>query len=193
MIIIRAYRGRKCVLNTEHSAHVDTGPLVKEWEDQGCRVTITERHDYEVICGNIGTVHTGTNRKAAEKCYNFYVADSKTGLGRSGNEPVYLMKDGEPCREYNPPVSIIEWADDHDILDCIDRDGCYIAVVKQIDGTYHLEVEQNEGSIAAVYDTDTKNRTKAMKLRDELETFFTAKRIKVFKTHDEWEKFWENQ
>ena len=147
---------------------------------------------YEIIVGNIGNVHEGHNRKEAEKKFNFYVKDSKTGLGRSGNEPVYLMKNGEPVKEHSPLVPITEWADDEDLLCSIAHQGCYIAVVKQINGVYHLEVEQNEGSIAAVYDTDTRNLGKARKLADELDAFLTAKKVKVFKTHDEWEKYWSD-
>ena len=59
---------------------------------------------YEVIVGNIGTVHQGHNRKEAEKVFTFYVKDSKTGLGRSGGEAVTLMRDGEPIREYEGTV-----------------------------------------------------------------------------------------
>jgi hypothetical protein len=61
------------------------------------------KNDYEVIVGNIGTVHTGHNRRAAVRKYNYYVKDSMTGLGRSGNEQVVLTKNGEPIVEYFPP------------------------------------------------------------------------------------------
>ena len=55
---------------------------------------------YEVIVGNIGSVHEGHNRKEAEKVFTFYVKDSKTCLGRSGGESVTLFQDGEPIRDH---------------------------------------------------------------------------------------------
>jgi hypothetical protein len=57
---------------------------------------------YEVYVGNIGSVYLGANKREAEKKYRFYVKDSKTGLGRSGSEPVTLMCDGEIAKQYQP-------------------------------------------------------------------------------------------
>lgn len=58
---------------------------------------------YEVICGNIGTVHEGCGQgKDARAVYERYVEASKIGFGRAGNEPVSLMCDGEPEEEYTP-------------------------------------------------------------------------------------------
>jgi hypothetical protein len=59
---------------------------------------------YEIIVGNIGTVHSGHDRAEADAKFDYYVADSKTGLGRSGDESVYLTENGEPIREYQGPA-----------------------------------------------------------------------------------------
>ena len=61
-------------------------------------------HNYEIIVGNIGSVHQGRNKREALKKFRFYVADSKTGLGRSGNQPVTLMIDSDvdPKHDYQP-------------------------------------------------------------------------------------------
>jgi hypothetical protein len=60
------------------------------------------KNNYELIVGNIGSVHQGCNRREAMRRYRAYVKDSQTGLGRSGNEPVVLMNNGEPIMEYDP-------------------------------------------------------------------------------------------
>ncbi len=59
---------------------------------------------YEVVVGNIGTVYSGHSQSEANAKFDFYVADSKTGIGRSGGESVYLMEDCEPVREYQGPA-----------------------------------------------------------------------------------------
>lgn len=59
------------------------------------------RSKYEVVVGNVGTMPY-TNKKEATKCYNDYVALSKSGQTRAANEPVTLMKDGEILEEYTP-------------------------------------------------------------------------------------------
>jgi len=55
---------------------------------------------YDVVVGNVGTVHTGPDMRAAVLCYNTYVDRSKTGHGRCANESVYLMEDGNPIMEH---------------------------------------------------------------------------------------------
>ncbi len=61
-------------------------------------------YTYEVVVGNIGTVYSGHSQSEANAKFDFYVADSKTGIGRSGGESVYLMEDCEPVREYQGPA-----------------------------------------------------------------------------------------
>lgn len=58
---------------------------------------------YEVIVGNIGRVHTGNNRREANKIYREYVKDSAQSTGRASGEQVTLFEDGEPVRAYDPP------------------------------------------------------------------------------------------
>lgn len=57
---------------------------------------------YEVIVGNIGTVHSGTEEDAALEVWFEYRSQSKEGYGSAGGEAVTLMEDGEPAREYLP-------------------------------------------------------------------------------------------
>ena len=55
---------------------------------------------YEVIVGNMGTVCRGLNRNDALNEYDVYVDHSINNFGRAAGEPVTLMEDGEPIREY---------------------------------------------------------------------------------------------
>jgi hypothetical protein len=55
---------------------------------------------YEVICGNIGTVHTGYSHKEACEKFQTYVDASKAECGRAGGEDVTLFSGGEILREY---------------------------------------------------------------------------------------------
>lgn len=55
---------------------------------------------YEVIVGNIGTVLNTHNGFDAYREYQTYCGISKRNEGRAAGEPVTLMKDGEPVREY---------------------------------------------------------------------------------------------
>ena len=59
-----------------------------------------EKHEYDVIVGNIGTVYSGTNGFEAIKTYNEYKAISKAGTGRAGGENISLFKDNEIYREH---------------------------------------------------------------------------------------------
>ena len=65
---------------------------------------------YEVTVGNVGNVHTGSNKQSAKVVFLEYVRVSNSGVGSAGGEDVTLWKDGEPIREF--------WADtDMDKLD----------------------------------------------------------------------------
>lgn len=55
---------------------------------------------YEVIVGNIGTVHVGNDRAEASRHFREYVEQSMSGVGRAGCESVTMMKDGEPVAEF---------------------------------------------------------------------------------------------
>lgn len=55
---------------------------------------------YEVIVGNVGTIYSGTDKELTEKRFDDYMRISQAGIGRAGNEPVTLMKDGEIYIEY---------------------------------------------------------------------------------------------
>ena len=57
------------------------------------------RHDmkteYQVIVGNIGTVHDSNNPVDANKVYGDYKRQSEDGYGRASGESVTLLVDGE--------------------------------------------------------------------------------------------------
>lgn len=55
---------------------------------------------FEVIVGHIGVVYRGDDAGAALAVFAEYVAESKTGTGRAGDEPVTLMDDGQIQFEY---------------------------------------------------------------------------------------------
>ena len=50
---------------------------------------------YEVIVGNVGTVHSGTNQRQAIQVYREYLDMVRLSTGRCAGEDVTLMKDGE--------------------------------------------------------------------------------------------------
>lgn len=58
--------------------------------------------EYEVVVGNVGTVYKGRNAVKAKTEYVHYVAESKGGKGRAGNEQVTLFQGGFPEQEYVP-------------------------------------------------------------------------------------------
>ncbi len=60
------------------------------------------RNNYELVVGNIGSVHQGCNRRVAVRKYRAYVKDSMEGVGRAADEPVTLFNNGEPILEYEP-------------------------------------------------------------------------------------------
>ena len=58
---------------------------------------------FEVIVGNIGTVHEGDDFGKAITHFQDYRHLSAHGVGRGGYEDVTLMHDGNPIREWVPP------------------------------------------------------------------------------------------
>ena len=69
-------------------------------ERAGLRRNPAEAALYEVLVSNIGTVHRGSNRKAADAVFALYRGQSKSGRGRAGGEDVTLLANGEPVREH---------------------------------------------------------------------------------------------
>lgn len=55
---------------------------------------------YQVIVGNIGTVYDGNSPVIARQKFRAYRTDSMCGYGRASHEPVTLMEDGQPVKEY---------------------------------------------------------------------------------------------
>jgi hypothetical protein len=62
--------------------------------------------NYQVIVGNIGTVYNGHSGKRAVSTFLHYVLESERKIGRAAGEPVTLMRDSEPIREYLGTVTI---------------------------------------------------------------------------------------
>ena len=92
-------RGQVCC---DHSCSVEYSGL-----SCGCEECCPPEH-WTVIVGNIGTVYDGSDEAEARLVYNDYINDSKTGIGRAGNEPVTLCGEGEPIEEYLPPEAAQE-------------------------------------------------------------------------------------
>ena len=61
---------------------------------------------YEVIVGNIGTVYDGNDLAEANRKFDTYVEQSKSGRGRAGGEDVTIMTNGEPTREFEGSIGI---------------------------------------------------------------------------------------
>lgn len=57
---------------------------------------------YTVIVGNLGTVHEDNARHLALIAFREWQLMSKAKFGRGAGEPVTLMEDGEPIKEYEP-------------------------------------------------------------------------------------------
>jgi hypothetical protein len=57
--------------------------------------------EYTVNVGNIGNIDEPT-RKAAEATFREYCRQSREGYGRASGEPIALLVDGEPVKEYTP-------------------------------------------------------------------------------------------
>ena len=55
--------------------------------------------EYEVVVGNLGTVHASTSRIEALNTFNRYAELSVKGYGRVAHEPVTLMRDGDIYKE----------------------------------------------------------------------------------------------
>src|ERR1019366_6097756 len=53
------------------------------------------KRNYEVVVGNIGTVHSGASRNAARKVYAITAMESRGKYGRASGEPVTLIQDGD--------------------------------------------------------------------------------------------------
>jgi len=65
--------------------------------------------NYQVIVGNIGTVHEGTNKIHALKIHSEYVKNSKANYGRASGEDVTTFQDGEPIKEYFGTHRYVGW------------------------------------------------------------------------------------
>jgi hypothetical protein len=70
--------------------------------------------EYQVVVGNIGTVHTGRNLRQAAQVWRSYRHGSMAGDGRGAGEPVTLFHNGEIVREWAPAESVwwdVEYTD----------------------------------------------------------------------------------
>lgn len=64
-----------------------------------------EKHDYEVVVGNVGTVYSGGSLKKALAKFRAYVEESRAGhpdgsAGRASGEDVTLFRDGDIFKEH---------------------------------------------------------------------------------------------
>lgn len=63
---------------------------------------------FEIIVGNVGKVHECDSIGEANHYFDKYVALSKVGRGRAGNENVDMYRDVEIIDEYIPLASLYE-------------------------------------------------------------------------------------
>ncbi len=66
---------------------------------------MSKQATFEVLVGNIGTVHAGNNYMTAQCIYAKYVKASKAGEGRAAGEPVTLIHNGAVRMEYEGTVT----------------------------------------------------------------------------------------
>lgn len=70
------------------------------------------KHNHQIIVGNVGTVYQGTSQKNAYETYQEYVEQSKSKLGRAGDEEVTWMRDDDIYLEYHPVTPyLMTWAE----------------------------------------------------------------------------------
>ena len=55
---------------------------------------------FEIIVGNVGTVHKGSDEIEANEFFDIYAALSAAGEGRVADESVTLWHNGEPERQF---------------------------------------------------------------------------------------------
>ena len=66
------------------------------------RLRATSTHEYEVVVGNSGVVLRTDDFEEAQRTYDEYVDLAHRRVGRVSREPVTLLRDGEPIREWDP-------------------------------------------------------------------------------------------
>jgi hypothetical protein len=64
------------------------------------RINPGEKHDWQVVVGNLGSVYSGANGFEANKTYLQSVKQSRSGEGSAAGQDVVLMKDGEISKQY---------------------------------------------------------------------------------------------
>lgn len=58
-------------------------------------------HQWEVICGNVGTLYSGSNGFEARQAFHGARKASMAPHGRASGESVVLMRDGEIVQEHD--------------------------------------------------------------------------------------------
>lgn len=49
-------------------------------------------NEFEVVCGNIGSVYNGDDKTEADRIFDTYVEQSNSGVGRAGGEDVTMFR-----------------------------------------------------------------------------------------------------
>ena len=115
---------------------------------------MTNAHKYEVVVGNVGTVHTGNLRNLAVVSYSTGVELSTAKCGRTMGEPVTLFEDGEPIMEHRGYQYVYEdYSRDElqTLLSCLrseDRSHCPVCghVVYAVDLRHAKYVDYDKGA-----------------------------------------------
>lgn len=80
-----------------------TAKQMTEWRNKKMGISNTPK--FEVVVGNIGTVYSGNNFMVASCKYSAYVKESKSGVGRAGNESVVMFHNGEIRYEHEGEIN----------------------------------------------------------------------------------------
>jgi hypothetical protein len=84
-------------------ANLDAYPLQFK-ERRHIERRYAEKHEYEVVVGNIGQTYNGTDRLTALKKFRAYRELSQRGRGRALGESVTLLRDGDIYKEHRGTV-----------------------------------------------------------------------------------------
>ena len=74
----------------------------QEKNTNGLPTNINNKNKWEVCVDNVGVVFIGNNGFNAIKCFNECILLSRSKYGRMSGENVYLIKNDEINKEYNP-------------------------------------------------------------------------------------------
>lgn len=113
------------------------------------------KKSYSVLVGNIGAIDCDS-RKQANQTFEEYRDQSRINYGRAAGEPVQMLVDGEPVREYDPnlviarPGTFRRWA--WDLIQTFDDEATFQLIGYQlIRGTPGLRNDRGNWEVNDVF------------------------------------------